>query len=421
MILFRELFKILLFLLIVISSVIVGGAIVRNIHHPALELIRDPVIYAADLPRDFYREFFQGAETDTPYIPPSVRGKNFHPELVGADVTYEIDGKLYRNGTSIDTLGENSATSIQFFDLSGRFYVGRDNGGIFRVDLFGPQKGQRLNYQLKRAHHEYHIDEDGYLYTPIYFSIKDPEFSRSKTATLLANVLAKDNAPPYGLTSDVFRDDGVQIISPEGRLVHQVSLTELFQKNNMMHYVYSTGLEVDPFHLNSVYPAKRDFGKVKKGDLLLSLRHRSMILIYRPSNMEVIWYKIGPWLNQHSAKFDHDGNIYLFNNNLIESVYRRRRESGLIEKSNNILRYRFDTGTVEEVRGCEIPNDVKTTTGGRVNIIGDLIHIDFSNSMTSVICNTKTGNLSYLVPRYDTDGRVLKGSSARIIEVRDLK
>ena len=115
-------------------------------------------------------------------------------------------------------------------------------------------------------------------------------------------------------------------------------MTDLFEKNNLLYLIYTSGIETDPFHLNSVFPAKKDSGIVKKGDLLLSLRHQSMLLIYRPRTMKIIWYKAGPWLNQHSAKFDENGNIYLFDNAVIDTHYSRRRETSFIHGKNKIVR-----------------------------------------------------------------------------------
>ena len=47
-------------------------------------------------------------------------------------------------------------------------------------------------------------------------------------AKKLYRVLSKDNSPPYDKTGDNFRDDGVVVISPEGKIIHRVGLAELF-------------------------------------------------------------------------------------------------------------------------------------------------------------------------------------------------
>ena len=45
----------------------------------------------------------------------------------------------------------------------------------------------------------------------------------------------------------------------------------------------------DGLHLNDIQPALTDSPYWKKGDLFLSLRHKSLILLYRPSTGKIIW------------------------------------------------------------------------------------------------------------------------------------
>ena len=69
-----------------------------------------------------------------------------------------------------------------------------------------------------------------------------------------------------------------------------------------------------------------------------------MVMIIRPSIDKVIWYK-SEWLNQHDASFDDNGNIILFNNNVISSsqVPHRTAEYDffLDNKGNSIYQYNF--------------------------------------------------------------------------------
>ena len=52
-----------------------------------------------------------------------------------------------------------------------------------------------------------------------------------------------------------------------------------------------------------------------KGDIFLSVRSLSLIILYRPSTNEVIWYKQGPWRFQHIDIVD-DNTIAIFDNNV---------------------------------------------------------------------------------------------------------
>ena len=53
-----------------------------------------------------------------------------------------------------------------------------------------------------------------------------------------------------------------------------------------------------------------------KGDIFLSVRSLSLIILYRPSTNEVIWYKQGPWRFQHDIDIVDDNTIAIFDNNV---------------------------------------------------------------------------------------------------------
>ena len=53
----------------------------------------------------------------------------------------------------------------------------------------------------------------------------------------------------------------------------------------------------------------------KKGDVFLSLRHQSMIVLYRPFSNEIIWKGTGPFFHQHDVDILDDHRISIFDNN----------------------------------------------------------------------------------------------------------
>ena len=53
----------------------------------------------------------------------------------------------------------------------------------------------------------------------------------------------------------------------------------------------------------------------RKGDLFLSLRSPSTVMLYRPATNKVIWRKDGPWSKQHDVDILDDHRISIFNNN----------------------------------------------------------------------------------------------------------
>ena len=71
----------------------------------------------------------------------------------------------------------------------------------------------------------------------------------------------------------------------------------------------------DPIHLNDIQPVNFDGEFWKKGDVFLSLRHQSMVLLYRPSTNEIIWKGTGPFFHQHDVDILDNHRISIFNNN----------------------------------------------------------------------------------------------------------
>ena len=78
----------------------------------------------------------------------------------------------------------------------------------------------------------------------------------------------------------------------------------------------------DPIHLNDIEPVRKDGPYWRKGDLFLSLRSPSTVMLYRPSTNKVIWRKDGPWSKQHDVDILDDHRISIFNNNGRETTGR---------------------------------------------------------------------------------------------------
>ncbi len=117
------------------------------------------------------------------------------------------------------------------------------------------------------------------------------------------------------------RDDAVLGVSEDGRVLKRYSMAKMLRDNELKPLLFGTGgniLNTDPVHLNQVRKAERDTRYWKRGDLLLSARNLSAVLIYRPSTGKIVWYRIGPWMNQHDADFLDDHRISVFDNNVFD-------------------------------------------------------------------------------------------------------
>ncbi|MEM1057656.1 MAG: arylsulfotransferase family protein [Verrucomicrobiota bacterium] len=120
-----------------------------------------------------------------------------------------------------------------------------------------------------------------------------------------------------------FQNDGYVIVSPEGEVLAEKSLTEILDQHGYRGLLY--GVQqwepgfYDPVHLNDAEPILADDDWVRAGDIALSSRHLSTVLLYRPSEDRIVWLQTGPWLNQHDVDYQGDGVFSIFNNNAVRT------------------------------------------------------------------------------------------------------
>lgn len=123
-------------------------------------------------------------------------------------------------------------------------------------------------------------------------------------------------------------------INGDGKIIFLKSLFELFVENNLEHYIHGLGFsKSNLFHLNDIEPAKinSDFWSV--GDVFLSLRNLSIIILYRPSENRILNIIHGPFYNQHDVDILNENEISIFNNN--------KKSYGVL--NTEIIKYNFRT------------------------------------------------------------------------------
>lgn len=138
-----------------------------------------------------------------------------------------------------------------------------------------------------------------------------------------------------------YRNDGVTLTTPDGRTLYERGLSEIFLENGLAPLLLGRPYHDDPFHLNDVQPVAQDGPYWKRGDVFLSLRHLSMVMLFRPGTGKVIWWKIGPWLGQHDIEVLDDHRISIFDNH---TAYGEKGAS-VIGTSRELV-YDFSDGSV---------------------------------------------------------------------------
>ncbi|MBU6159233.1 MAG: arylsulfotransferase family protein [Bacteroidetes bacterium] len=152
-----------------------------------------------------------------------------------------------------------------------------------------------------------------------------------------------------------------------GKIIYEKSIAEILYQNGY-DYLFSIGkYEYDLFHLNDVQPALNTTKYWKEGDLLVSLRNKNTIFLYRPSTNKIIWLKIGPWSNQHDCDFVDSSKILVFGNDIIRH---NKEKHSLIRGTNNAYVFDLQTGLVSRPYTSLFSNNkIKTTIEGRCDLL----------------------------------------------------
>ena len=103
-------------------------------------------------------------------------------------------------------------------------------------------------------------------------------------------------------SNKVFEDQALVKVSPTGKILRLVSVADLILNSGLEYLLYGSSnpnANFDPIHLNQITPILSDSGVFKKGQLLLSLRNLSTILLIDPELQSVVWHGSGNWMNQH--------------------------------------------------------------------------------------------------------------------------
>ena len=170
-----------------------------------------------------------------------------------------------------------------------------------------------------------------------------------------------------GLEFDNYLDDAITKVSADGEILFQKSVTNIFIENNFMFFDLQSNnhFDRDPIHLNDIQPVLTDGPHWKRGDLFLSLRHQSMIILYRPSTNKIIWKGAGHTDEQHDVDILDDHRISIFNNNAWATF-----DGEKVDGNNEVVIYDFETDSYSKYLNESLKQyDVRTLTEGRSQIL----------------------------------------------------
>tara|TARA_B100000767_G_scaffold227782_1_gene217878 strand:+ start:582 stop:1952 length:1371 start_codon:yes stop_codon:yes gene_type:complete len=234
----------------------------------------------------------------------------------------------------------------------------------------------RLIFQNTRDifHHSIETDSEGNIWVP----------SQIYPQTLPLEKVGREFFYEGG-----FHDDAIVKLSADGRILFEKSVSQILIDNGLEYLLFSIGDQdsfgIDPVHLNDIQPVDSDGEYWKKGDVFLSLRHQSMVLLYRPFTNKIIWKGVGPLFHQHDVDILDKHRVSIFNNNSKDFI-----GGDSVDGHNEVVIYDFKTKKYSSYLSESLFKfDVRTVTNGRSEILenGDLI-IEETNFGRTMYINT---------------------------------
>jgi len=267
----------------------------------------------------------------------------------------ELKNKLgNKNNYYTNTAKNNLMINHPLLSPDGSIVFDSSPSPLVKID-----KASKLVWIVKgNFNHSLEFDNSGNIWTPNFIS---PSNFSNKSLTHL-------------------KDDAITEVSPQGKVLFKKSVAEILSQNGYRGLLLGTGrLETDLLHLNDVQPALTSTKYWKTNDLLISLRFKSTVFLYRPSTNKILWLQTGPWLNQHDVDFIDSTRIGVFGNDVI----RTNTGEHLLNEYNE--EYVFDFKTKKTTAPYTVflkKAKVSTPSGGRSDILpnGDLFIEETDNN-----------------------------------------
>lgn len=204
-----------------------------------------------------------------------------------------------------------------------------------------------------------------------------------------------------------FRDDFITKIDIEtGKIIYDKSVSDILIENGYKNLVYGftnfteTEDMTDPLHLNDIQPVIKDGAFWEKGDVFLSLRHKSIVIHYRPTTNKIIRLIQGPFLFQHDVDIFSDSEIAIFNNNTTNigefELVGKNEKSSFPEYNDALLHseiiiYDYKDSSFRTILGQQfVSHDIYSRTEGSYAFLttGD-IFVESQNDAKVFIMNEK--------------------------------
>lgn len=234
-------------------------------------------------------------------------------------------------------------------------------GQIGSFNLFKINKNSELIWSNHDyyIHHAMNLNEDGNIWA----------CARKQYAqALLAN----------GELTQPYIDDLIVLFNQkDGNVLFEKSVVELLKENNLSAFAFgmngaidSKESKYDPVHLNDIEPVLKSGSYQEQGEVWLSFRNTSTVMLYQPKTNEVKKVINADLIHQHDVDILNDSTISIFNNNSITvsngKVDLESRQDTL--SASQIVKVDLKTGGFTKV---DLPNNLYSATEGLCEYLGE--------------------------------------------------
>jgi hypothetical protein len=272
--------------------------------------------------------------------------------------------------------------------------------GMVRLDACG-EVIWRLPY---RTHHSLYLDESGNVWAP----------------GLITREERRPNLPNY---DPPFSDYTIVKVSPEGKILQELSIADLLIENDLRGLLYMTGTRNrstratgDTLHLNDVetFPSSMPPGVFRPGDVMISLRNINAMLVFDGSSRRVKFLSVGAVIRQHDPDFVDGNTISVFDNNNLAHAGRGKNPDAAghhsrivrISASTNAVEVGF-SGTNEKPFFTDIMGDHQLLSNGNTllteSVAGRVVEVNASGDIVWEYFNLVGNGLIALI----SDAQVL--------------
>lgn len=270
-------------------------------------------------------------------------------------------------------------------------YIGAP--GIICVDSLGVELWRQ---NKAHNHHSLNLDHEGNVWVCDYAD-NSYELKHGARYTLVSS----DDSQAHE-TEVSFIDNFITLLSEKnGEVIFKKSVAEIFKENDLQYLLLKSPNLEDPIHLNDIQPVLIDGEYWKQGDVFLSFRNNSAVILYRPESGKVLKVLEGPFHSQHDVDILNDSTVAIFNNNrqtLFVKGTNGKLRSEVVELgrlASNIVHYNFQNSSFS-VKENEVfnKNNIATFTEGLFDYLSDgSVFIEEQNS--SVLWIIDDGEVVY--------------------------